>query len=573
MPKKITIAAIVIALMGLYVELALTSVWDGSVLNYYLRSFFTSIRLGFIDGNRFYEPDRYNYIHLFYYSLLLTGGILNLISRKEVRLLRYVFSVILLCKFLDLFFMVVTLPFNADWVFLGYNWLIWLGYLAWHALWIWMCWAILRYYRNTKEIAIMKKQYGELEQDFIVEASRWQRLWHLIVDSLTFLFVLFPILEWLIRIDAVREFLQPLENSLGERLALYFICAIFQILFYMFFEGLLQATPGKLLSETRVVNDTGGKPAVSNLLLRTVVRFVPFESLSVLFARGWHDDWSDTYVVREKREGVNGGWYFFIFPAFLFIGLFGYLGIESYKKHQAEQRDKERFEEKQERIEETLDKLTTDHVVTISKGYGGQVFMKAENIDKDKITFVYIYGQDMYSSGNTQQEMEYYFLEETDELERVTLTRKELAEGILKEYDPKVSNEFSHKGIADLLKDGNRYYIIDIAQWFAPNIAIDNSYISSSDGSAISINLKNFGWSAELVKIENKGDEIDWGGMPVMLRNDSEYTNNTQITGTGKDIEEIDADLFVKDTLGRVQVYNIKGEADEIGNLEMKRIK
>lgn len=573
MPKKITIAAIVIALLGLYAEVMLYSVWDGSVLNYYLRSFFTSIRLGFIDGNRFYEPDTYNYIHLFYYSLLLTGGILNLISRKEVRLLRYVFSVILLCKFLDLFLMVVTLPFNMDWVFIGYNSLIWLGYLAWHALWVWMCWAILRYYRNTRQIAIMKKNYGELEQDFIVEASRWQRLWHLIVDSLTFLFILFPILEWLIRFDGVREFLQPLEDTLGDRLALYFIGVIFQILFYMFFEGLLQATPGKLLSETRVVTDTGEKPAVSNLLLRTVVRFVPFESLSVLFARGWHDDWSDTYVVREKREGVNGGWYFFIFPVFLFLGLFGYLGVESYKKHQIEQREEERFEEKRERIEETLGKLTTDHVITIGRGYGNQIFMKPETIDKNNITFVYTDGGYISDVADAQRYIEYFFLEEADGLERVTLTKKELVEGILKEYDPEVSNEFSHKGIADLLKDGNRYYIIDIVQWFAPNITIDNSYISRSDGSEISINLKNFGWEAELMKIENKGDDIDWGHLPITLRNENEYINNTHITGKGEGIENIDADLSVRDTLGRIQVYNIKGETDEIGDLKMTRIK
>lgn len=572
MPKKIALAAIFIAFMGLYTELMLTSLWSMPAWNYYLKDFFTSLNLGYLGvENRF---DMINYINVFFYALLLAGGVLYFFSKKETRLVRYVISMIFLSKCIRLLFMAIYLPFSFEWMLLGWNWAMMLGYLAWHLLWAWLCWKALKYFRDTKEIAVLKKQYGDLEQDVITESSRWQRLFNFIADSCTFTFIIFPILESLVQIDMVRKFLEPMgENVWRGRLVLYFIGVIIQIIYYMFFEGMLQATPGKMLTETRVVNDTGGKPPVSNLLLRTVVRFVPFESLSVLFARGWHDDWSDTYVVREKREGVNGGWYFFIFPVFLFLGLFGYLGVESYKKHRIEQREEERFEEKRERIEEALGKLTTDHVITISKGYGNQVFMKPETIGKDKITFVYTDGGYISDPTDAQRDLEYIFLDEADELERVTLTRKELSNGVLKEYDSKVSNDYSYRGTADLLKDGNRYYIIDVVQWFAPNIMVDNSYISSSDRSAVSINLKNFGWHAELVKIENKGDAIDWGSLPLTLRNDSEYTNNTQITGKGEDIGEIDADLFVKDTLGRVQVYNIKGEADEIQELKMTRIK
>jgi len=570
MPKKIALAAIVAALIGLYTELMLTSLglpgWK-----YYIKDLFTSLNLGYLGvENRF---DEINYINLFFYALLLTGGSLYLLSSKETRLVRYVISMIFLSKCIRVFFMVIYMPFSVKWMIQGWNSAIMLIYLAWHLLWVWLCWKALKYFRDTKEIAVIKKQYGDLEQDIISESSRWQRLFNLIADSVTFVVILFPILESFVHIDAVREFLTPMGDTLGARLVLYFIVVIIQIIYYMFFEGLLQATPGKMLTETRVVTDTGEKPSFSRMFLRTVSRFVPFESLSVLFSRGWHDDWSETYVVREKREGVNGGWYFFIFPVFLFIGLFGYLGMESYKKHKIEQREEERFEERKERIEGTLGKLTTDHVITISKGHGDQIFMKPEKIGKDAITFIYTSGG--YASGpvDAQREVEAIFVEEAELLERVTLTRKELSEGILKQYDPKVSNEYSYKGTADLLQDGNSYYIIDIVQWFAPNIAIDNSYMSSSDGSEISINLKNFGWGAELIKVENKGDDIDWGQLPVTLRNDSEYTNNTQITGKGDGIDVIDADLYVRDTLGRIQVYNIKGEADEIGELKMTRIK
>lgn len=75
----------------------------------------------------------------------------------------------------------------------------------------------------------------------------------------------------------------------------------FAVLFgyYVFFEGIWGRTPGKWLTGTRVESELGGPPTFKQVLLRTVVRFVPFEAVSFLTrGHGWHDRWSKTRVVR-----------------------------------------------------------------------------------------------------------------------------------------------------------------------------------------------------------------------------------------------------------------------------------
>lgn len=68
---------------------------------------------------------------------------------------------------------------------------------------------------------------------------------------------------------------------------------------YVLPEALFGRTLGKLVTRTKVVTRTGGKPTFSQVLIRTVVRWVPFEPLSFLWGdnTGWHDDWSKTLVV------------------------------------------------------------------------------------------------------------------------------------------------------------------------------------------------------------------------------------------------------------------------------------
>jgi hypothetical protein len=100
----------------------------------------------------------------------------------------------------------------------------------------------------------------------------------------------------------VGELVSP---TLGTKLAndnlLFF--SLF-ILYYTLFEFFLDWTPGKVITGTRVVTDTGGAPSFQQLLVRAVVRLVPFEPLSFLGDPpiGWHDRWSRTRLIRTQRK-------------------------------------------------------------------------------------------------------------------------------------------------------------------------------------------------------------------------------------------------------------------------------
>jgi uncharacterized RDD family membrane protein YckC len=71
--------------------------------------------------------------------------------------------------------------------------------------------------------------------------------------------------------------------------------------YYLFFEGMFGATPGKMITKTRVVRTDGGKPSFGQIFGRTLARYVPFEPFSFFGGTptGWHDRWSGTRVVRS----------------------------------------------------------------------------------------------------------------------------------------------------------------------------------------------------------------------------------------------------------------------------------
>jgi uncharacterized RDD family membrane protein YckC len=67
--------------------------------------------------------------------------------------------------------------------------------------------------------------------------------------------------------------------------------------YYFILETFYGRTLGKLITRTKVVNRDGSQPVYTNIAGRTLARFIPFEPLSFLGTKGWHDSMSDTRVV------------------------------------------------------------------------------------------------------------------------------------------------------------------------------------------------------------------------------------------------------------------------------------
>lgn len=79
--------------------------------------------------------------------------------------------------------------------------------------------------------------------------------------------------------------------------SLWMLAATFT--YYFLFEYFMQRTPGKILTKSRVETQHGSKPTARDILLRTLIRYVPCEPFSGFRSSGqcWHDSWSKTRVV------------------------------------------------------------------------------------------------------------------------------------------------------------------------------------------------------------------------------------------------------------------------------------
>ena len=132
----------------------------------------------------------------------------------------------------------------------------------------------------------------------VICVDGWARFGHYILDTIfyyLFAFILaVPFFGLLMLLGA------DIESISNSRFVDLLSWVIFYPGYYLLFESTMQSTPGKLILGRIVVNEYGEKPSFSAILGRSYSRIVPFEALSCLSDRGWHDKWTDTYVMRKK---------------------------------------------------------------------------------------------------------------------------------------------------------------------------------------------------------------------------------------------------------------------------------
>jgi uncharacterized RDD family membrane protein YckC len=141
-----------------------------------------------------------------------------------------------------------------------------------------------------------RNEFGEweyVEKDLVfrrpVESvSSWIRLTNFIIDY--YVLQLF--------ISFISGFLQPFSPPL---LIAFMPIAGFMAHFIIG-EFYCQKTLGKFITRTVVVDEYGEPPDFKAVLLRTLIRLIPFEVFSFFGAdRGWHDRWTNTYVLRRSE--------------------------------------------------------------------------------------------------------------------------------------------------------------------------------------------------------------------------------------------------------------------------------
>lgn len=73
--------------------------------------------------------------------------------------------------------------------------------------------------------------------------------------------------------------------------------------YYVLFEYNTGKTIGKYITKTTVVTDGGLKPSLKTIIIRTLCRFIPFETFSCIAtaAHGWHNSLSNTIVLPDSE--------------------------------------------------------------------------------------------------------------------------------------------------------------------------------------------------------------------------------------------------------------------------------
>lgn len=90
-------------------------------------------------------------------------------------------------------------------------------------------------------------------------------------------------------------------NSWQRLVFLYLVGIVNYVIYYTLCEKLFKGyTLGKLITGTRAIRQDGGELTFRNALLRSVSRLVPFEVFSGFNTLAWHDEWTDTMVIKAR---------------------------------------------------------------------------------------------------------------------------------------------------------------------------------------------------------------------------------------------------------------------------------
>lgn len=143
------------------------------------------------------------------------------------------------------------------------------------------------------------------KQDMYVDpVSPWVRLAHYVVDS-SVCMVLWKVVVYgwgLVLASHGRKLKDSflMQKDLDALMQQMLLSTILTLLYYILFEGISKGrTMGKLVTGSIVIKEDGSAFTFKDAFIRSVCRAIPFEALSALGYRPWHDSLSKTAVVKK----------------------------------------------------------------------------------------------------------------------------------------------------------------------------------------------------------------------------------------------------------------------------------
>ena len=308
-PKFIIIFCFIVSIAELINDQFFTTINSNIVI---AKQFINPLNLDWILSRDLMASNGLNSINAIFDVLLLLGAILYTFNKtKETRLIRFVISVIFMSNVLSLVYSAAFILFVKTDRPISSILLNVAFYIA-HSCWIYLSYNILQYFNTQKDLQTDVIEQGDVVHTYFTEASKWYRVLHPIIDVIVTIMLFSPMGQLVAYIKFGQPMFFRMAYNSNPGMVLFDI-AVCRLVYYLLFESILGITPAKLLTETRVINYEGNKPALKNVAVRTVSRFIPFESISFFLHNGLHDKLSGTLVVKEKRTGVDGSYFFWIF--------------------------------------------------------------------------------------------------------------------------------------------------------------------------------------------------------------------------------------------------------------------
>ncbi|MEO8583312.1 MAG: RDD family protein [Flavitalea sp.] len=151
----------------------------------------------------------------------------------------------------------------------------------------------------------MENEMPDILQDMnegieLEDATALRRFAHYLIDALIYDFLaVIGLIAYFIQ-TGNEDRIQSIVASWGflERYTLVFFYGLFMSLNEGIFKG---QSLGKLITRTKAVNMDGTTITWQTAFKRGLSRIVPFEAISILFGRPWHDQWTNTRVIKLKK--------------------------------------------------------------------------------------------------------------------------------------------------------------------------------------------------------------------------------------------------------------------------------
>lgn len=274
----------------------------------FLKSNIFNMRV-YIDDSSFYEKSYLDFVHHF---LLVLGSIIYRMTKGR-RILVFCLSIsfisaaIIIVKYL--YWFIFSRELLTFWLAL-----IWLLKFV---LVFFVCFTLLRkllnysvYRKNDKEMILGFPGFKFLR-------PRWySRFFNLLIDTLLIILVFSNVIFYYN--NSIAEYA---DEYIGPRFSGSVVFIVFSSLYYLFFEGILKTTPGKIITNTRIVSFDNKSVSFGRIVGRTLSRRIPFNAFSFFGKIGWHDSISNTTLVKLEKEEKKNIFMYRVIGAIILLGL------------------------------------------------------------------------------------------------------------------------------------------------------------------------------------------------------------------------------------------------------------